>query len=108
MSVAGSVSGILSSGEDQEAELPTPGVVAHAELGMPRLLQELCTVTDLAPQAKNVTARALRQTKSTPVVQECYLSLDLAEIKCTILTTSTLGCCASWDGPQGSSLPLHG
>ncbi len=47
----------------------------------PGVLQELRTVTDLALRATEVTARALGQTMSTLVVQECHLWLTLADMR---------------------------
>ncbi len=45
------------------------------------LIQELCTLTDLALQAMNVTKRSLGQTMSTLVVQERHLWLNLADMR---------------------------
>ncbi len=47
----------------------------------PGVLQELRTVMDLALRASKVTARALGQTMSTLVVQECHLWLTLADMR---------------------------
>ncbi len=47
----------------------------------PGVLQELRTVTDLALRATKITARALGQTISTIVVQECHLWLTLAHMR---------------------------
>ncbi len=47
----------------------------------PSVLQELRTATDLVLRATKVTARALGQTMSTLVVQECHLWLTLADMR---------------------------
>lgn len=60
---------------------PWPSAGLHEGGPNPEVLQELCLATDYASWATKVTAQALGRARSTLVVQECHLWLNVAGMR---------------------------